>query len=66
MPEKEFGEFSRALNNLRISFRDTVVIDPRLKQLGEKRLNEFRDWFDSRLEDAIEAAEEQDKTGPGT
>lgn len=30
--------------------------DPRLKQLGEDKMSEWRRWFDSRLEDAIEAA----------
>lgn len=34
-------------------------LDPRLKQLGEDKLGEWRQWFDSRLDDAIEAADYQ-------
>lgn len=30
--------------------------DPRLKQLSENKMNEWRRWFDTRLDDAIEAA----------
>lgn len=31
--------------------------DPRLKQLGEEKMSEWRLWFDNRLDNAIEAAE---------
>lgn len=37
-------------------------LDPRLKQLSEDKMNEWRAWFDSRLDNAIEAAETQDNT----
>lgn len=37
-----------------------IVLDPRLKQLGEEKMSEWRSWFDSRLDNAIEAAEHQD------
>lgn len=33
-----------------------LISDPRLKQLGEQKVAEWRKWFDSRLDDAIEAA----------
>lgn len=36
-----------------------TYLDPRLKQLGEEKLGEWRQWFDSRLDDAIEAADYQ-------
>lgn len=35
------------------------ILDPRLKQLSENKLTEWRQWFDSRLDDAIEAASTQ-------
>lgn len=35
-------------------------LDPRLKQLGEQKVAEWRKWFDSRLDDAIEAAATQE------
>lgn len=34
-------------------------LDPRLKQLGENKMDEWRRWFDSRLDNAIEAASTQ-------
>lgn len=34
-----------------------IAIDPRLKQLGD----DWRKWFDSRLDDAIEAANNQEQ-----
>lgn len=33
--------------------------DPRLKQLGQNQVDEWRRWFDTRLDDAIEAASTQ-------
>ena len=39
----------------------TLVLDPRLKVFGERKVNELRAWFDSRLEDAIKAAEQEGK-----
>lgn len=35
------------------------ILDPRLKQLSENKMNEWRQWFDQRLDNAIEAAETQ-------
>lgn len=34
-----------------------LFLDPRLKELGEERMTEWRKWFDNRLDNAIEAAE---------
>lgn len=39
-------------------------LDPRIKQLSEAKYNEFRSWFDKRLDDAIAAAEAQDAPVP--
>lgn len=33
--------------------------DPRIKQLSDRKIAEWRKWFDSRLDDAIEAAATQ-------
>lgn len=35
------------------------ISDPRLKQLTDSKVNEWRRWFDTRLDDAIEAASTQ-------
>ena len=34
-----------------------LFVDPRLKQLSEDKLNEWKKWFDSRLDNAIEMTE---------
>lgn len=36
-------------------------LDPRLKVFGDRKISELRAWFDTRLEDAIQAAEEEGK-----
>lgn len=38
-------------------FSSIRILDPRLKQLGEEKMGEWRLWFDNRLDNAIEAAE---------
>lgn len=35
------------------------ISDPHLKQLGEDKMDEWRRWFDNRLDNAIEAATTQ-------
>jgi hypothetical protein len=34
-----------------------LILDPRLKKLGEEKVGEWKLWFDNRLDQAIEAAE---------
>lgn len=55
---------SLALNLFKIrGFQEVLkILDPRLKKLGESKMNEWRDWFDNRLDNAIEAAEAQEST----
>lgn len=61
LPDNEqWGKFSEGLITFRNSIKDSIHIDPRLKQLGEDRMAEWRAWFDSRLDNAIEAAEHQE------
>ena len=38
-----------------------MFLDPRIKQLGEDKMSEWRLWFDNRLDNAIEAAAIEDK-----
>ncbi len=40
-----------------------MVLDPRLKVFGDRKMSELRAWFDNRLEDAIKAAEDEGKEG---
>ena len=34
-----------------------LFADPRLKAYGEEKYKNFKEWFDKRLDDAIEAAD---------
>lgn len=54
--ERQWDGMQRNMMNLRDSFKNTVELDPRIKQLGEDKMAEWRRWFDARLDDAIEAA----------
>jgi hypothetical protein len=38
-----------------------LISDPRLKQLSEQKMDEWRAWFDNRLDNAIEAVEVEHK-----
>lgn len=61
MPDNEqWGQFSKSLVSMKDSVKNSIEIDPRLKQLGEEKLAAWRSWFDSRLDNAIEAAEHQE------
>lgn len=40
--------------------KDSIQVDPRLKELTEQRMAAWRNWFDSRLDNAIKAAETTD------
>ncbi|XP_023030640.1 dynamin-like 120 kDa protein, mitochondrial isoform X2 [Drosophila willistoni] len=60
MPQGErWSQFSRNLLEVGSVVKNAIDIDPKLKQLGEDKLTEWRSWFDSRLDDAIEAADIQ-------
>lgn len=57
MPDdQQLNGMQRSLIDLRDSFKNTIDLDPRIKQLGEDKMSEWRRWFDTRLDDAIEAA----------
>ncbi|XP_037828321.1 dynamin-like 120 kDa protein, mitochondrial isoform X2 [Lucilia sericata] len=60
LPQGEkWSQFSKTLIEVGGAVKDVIEIDPRLKRLGEEKLGEWRQWFDSRLDDAIEAADYQ-------
>ncbi|XP_017146499.1 dynamin-like 120 kDa protein, mitochondrial isoform X2 [Drosophila miranda] len=60
MPQGErWSQFSKNLLEVGAVVKNAIDIDPELKQLGEDKLSEWRSWFDSRLDDAIEAADYQ-------
>ncbi|XP_055593264.1 dynamin-like 120 kDa protein, mitochondrial isoform X2 [Uranotaenia lowii] len=55
----KWAKFTSSLLKVKDSVKDSIEIDPRLKQLSENKINEWREWFDRRLDNAIEAAETQ-------
>lgn len=58
MPDNEkWNQWRGSLINLRDQVKDNIEIDPRLKALSEAKLQQFRTWFDQRLDDAIAASE---------
>ncbi|XP_035790198.1 dynamin-like 120 kDa protein, mitochondrial isoform X1 [Anopheles albimanus] len=60
LPDNEkWAGFTRNLLAVKDAVKDSIEIDPRLKQLSENKMNEWRQWFDQRLDNAIEAAETQ-------
>lgn len=60
LPDNDkWAGFTRSLLAVKDSVKDSIEIDPRLKQLSENKINEWRTWFDQRLDAAIEAAETQ-------
>lgn len=66
MPDdKQLNGMQRSMITLRDSFKNSVELDPRLKQLGEDKMAEWRRWFDTRLDDAIEAASTTSAAGSG-
>lgn len=60
LPDNDkWTQFTKSLLAAKDSVKDSIEIDPRLKQLSEHKINEWRQWFDQRLDNAIEAAETQ-------
>ncbi|KAG5889645.1 hypothetical protein JTB14_028923 [Gonioctena quinquepunctata] len=46
------------------SIKNNVEMDPRIKALTESKYKEFRSWFDTRLDEAIAAAEAHKAASP--
>ncbi|XP_033332567.2 opa1 mitochondrial dynamin like GTPase isoform X2 [Megalopta genalis] len=53
---KEWQNFRGTLMTVKDSIANNIEIDPRIKQYGEAKYREYRNWFNQRLDDAIEAA----------
>ncbi|XP_018374150.1 PREDICTED: dynamin-like 120 kDa protein, mitochondrial isoform X3 [Trachymyrmex cornetzi] len=55
--EKQWQDFRESLMTIRSNVADKIEIDPRIKEFGVTKYQEYRTWFDQRLDDAIKAAE---------
>ncbi|XP_076298769.1 dynamin-like GTPase OPA1, mitochondrial isoform X4 [Lasioglossum baleicum] len=53
---KEWQNFRGTLITVKDTIAEKIDIDPRIKQLGEAKYKEYRNWFNQRLDDAIQAA----------
>ena len=64
MPDVDVDKFRNSLLSLRDSVKgkvDEVEMDPALKSLGWDKYQEFRVWFDKRLDSAIQAAIDEER-----
>ncbi|XP_068905877.1 dynamin-like GTPase OPA1, mitochondrial isoform X3 [Tenebrio molitor] len=60
LPDNEkWQQWRGNLIEFKDNIKDNIAIDPRIKSLTESKLGEFRSWFDQRLDNAIEAADQQ-------
>ncbi|XP_053977451.1 dynamin-like 120 kDa protein, mitochondrial [Hylaeus volcanicus] len=55
--ENEWQNFRGTLMTVKNTIADKIELDPRLKQYGEAKYKEYRQWFNQRLDDAIKATE---------
>ncbi|XP_044750698.1 dynamin-like 120 kDa protein, mitochondrial isoform X1 [Coccinella septempunctata] len=53
-------EWRGSLVDMKDNIKNNIEIDPRLKALTEAKYKDFKNWFDQRLEDAIQAAEQSE------
>lgn len=61
LPDTEqWDSFRGSLLGVKDKIKDNIEIDPRLLAYGEVKYRNFREWFDRRLDAAIEAAEKTD------
>ncbi|CAH1972646.1 unnamed protein product [Acanthoscelides obtectus] len=61
LPDNErFQQWRGNLVQFKDNLKNNIEIDPRLKTLSESKYQEFKQWFDKRLDDAIAAAEAQE------
>nr|XP_022908006.1 dynamin-like 120 kDa protein, mitochondrial isoform X1 [Onthophagus taurus] len=59
MPDNDkWKQWRGSLIDFKDNIKDNIEIDPRLKALTEAKYQQFRNWFDQRLDDAIAAAEQ--------
>ncbi|XP_012270913.1 dynamin-like 120 kDa protein, mitochondrial isoform X2 [Orussus abietinus] len=54
--EQQWQDFRGSLVSLTKNLADKVEIDPRVKELSEAKYNEYKEWFNQRLDNAIQAA----------
>ncbi|KAL3282671.1 hypothetical protein HHI36_005846 [Cryptolaemus montrouzieri] len=60
----KWQEWRGSLIDIKDNVKNNIEIDPRLKALTESKYKEFKNWFDQRLDDAIQAAEANGTSAP--
>ncbi|XP_065333695.1 dynamin-like 120 kDa protein, mitochondrial [Cloeon dipterum] len=62
-PPEKIDAFRENLIKLSSNLKDSFEVNPKLKELGEAKYQNMRDWFDRRLEEAIQATEKAEVEG---
>jgi optic atrophy protein 1 len=62
-PQEKIDAFRENMISMKDRFKDSFEINPKLRTLGESKYQEFRNWFDRRLEDAVQATERAEIEG---
>ncbi|XP_011138217.1 dynamin-like 120 kDa protein, mitochondrial isoform X2 [Harpegnathos saltator] len=55
--EQQWQDFRGSLLMVKNTVANKIEIDPRIKEYGQAKYEEYRVWFNQRLDDAIKAAE---------
>ncbi|CAK9818538.1 Dynamin-like 120 kDa protein, mitochondrial [Anthophora plagiata] len=55
--DEKWDNIRESLMSVKEVLSDKMELDPRIKQYGEAKYREYKEWFNQRLDDAIKAAE---------
>ncbi|CAG5104082.1 Similar to OPA1: Dynamin-like 120 kDa protein [Cotesia congregata] len=55
--DQQWQEFRSTLIDFKDTFANNLELDPRIKEYGEAKFNEYKSWLSQRLDDAIQVAE---------
>jgi len=62
-PPEKIDAFRENLIKVTGNLKDAFEVNPKLKELGEQKYQNLREWFDRRLEEAIEATAKEEEHG---
>ncbi|KAH0944504.1 hypothetical protein HN011_001053 [Eciton burchellii] len=59
--EQQWQDFRKSLMSIKNNVGNKIEIDPHIKEIGLAKYEEYKTWFNQRLDDAIKATESQQK-----
>ncbi|KAF4531828.1 hypothetical protein B566_EDAN000854 [Ephemera danica] len=62
-PPEKIDAFREGMIAMKDKLKDSFEINPKFRTLGESKYQDFRSWFDRRLEEAIQATERAEAEG---